>query len=220
MKRKHQPNHPVAEEEKTEQSAGDDVLVKNLQEMASWVEGGAGAQGVRGGRGGEQVVWYDQTWSHLLHSFFILLNSFFGLLSFETRARTQHPPASPPALTELEDPEASQLSQLSQRSEVSIASTASGKGGKGGKKKKEKKLRKKRKRDQGEVGEDGTFGERRKVEEATTAARMRLLSEILNAAQEFKAFCRKNRVGSLYEVNHLSHLRTLFRYDLLSLLLD
>jgi hypothetical protein len=160
--------------------------VSYLHEMVSWGEGGAG-QARRG-----QVVWYDQTWAHRLHSFFILLNAFCAVLSFELRRAEALSPSHP----EIEDTEASQLSQLSQRSEASTVSTASQSLREQKKKKKGKKLRKKRKRE-----EDGA--EEKKVLEDASAARGRLFADLLASALEFKTFCRKSRVGSLYEVSAL-----------------
>jgi hypothetical protein len=183
-------------------------IVKYLQELRSWE---SGLSGTRSHRGRGDVVWYEHSWSHLLQSFFLLLSSLYCVLAFNLKSdlsqtlesQLQSQQQQEQELVNPEDTETTQLSQLSQVSDLSTISSVSQNGTKTKKKKAGKGGKKKRKRE--EESEEARLEreekKKREMEMEARSWRKKMLTQILNEAQEFKAFCRKTRVGSLYEVS-------------------
>lgn len=165
------------------------LIVSYLQQMRMW-ESGEGDQSRRG-RPGD--LWFEKSWSHLLHSFFILLNSYFSALAVKIKRDVVQPISF-----DGHENFMSQLSQTSQTSDFSVTSTSSQNG------KKSQKGRKKRKRASSKTDDCQGHLEGKEEDQQsklpTPISSTTHLTDILAEAQEYKTFCRKSRVGSLYEV--------------------
>lgn len=199
-KKDHESHKPSTTEEDF-----DVVIVSYLRSMRTWED--------HNNQQSKYSLWFEKIPSHLLHSFFMILNSICQLLSSQQQSICES--TADPSNVISESFELSQLSQLSRASERSegkdqLEDESETKGTRGKRKKPTNastntRGRSKLKRvNSSEPPVDTTSvpSQQPKQSEAKQegGGRGAILLQIVNEAMEFKSICRKARIGSLAEV--------------------
>lgn len=170
------------------------LIITHLRRMRLWEGSSSNSDPNRRGRSGD--IWHDKIWSHFLHSYFIILNSYYSILAY--KIKMDNP--SPVMGVGNQNSRQSQLSETQASEFSNSVSLSSQNGGQT----KSRKGRRKRKRSIGEVKDGEGYREEKEEDKQSKAPpNQSLLSSftgLLTEAQEYKVFCRKTRVGPLYEV--------------------